>query len=532
MLNKKLYATIKSEIFFFLLLTAVVFCLYGKSINFDFTYHDDNSLILEKTEFLSNLKNIPQLFVTSCYYSGDFQYYRPILNLSFLLETTTFGLNTKIYHLTNIILFILALYSMYIFLLKLNANRTILKLLILLVSVHPILTSCVAWIPARNDTLLAIFIFLSFIFFVKYLKNNSFMNLLAYILFWTVALFTKETALLMLFVYVMFIFCFDYKLNKKEIFKNILIYVPIVIIYFYLRNVSVQAVGMKYYFTNMSLCLNNFITGISTYLYKFFIPSYIPIMLYDIGLVFKNIVVDIILLIIVLFSCYKKILNIKILLFSMIWFIAGLITTFLLQDYVYLNHRLIISLFGIVLLLAHIIYKLTTKYKALTKYLLALYIVLFFYYGFYSFNQQDKYQNKMIYFSNAYLDAPNYHGAVYWLARLHFESGNFDKAKELLKKTISLNNHSGNAYWENLFNTDLALIYYYEGYMDEAEELYKKSLESGIGKAQCYRNLSTIYLKRDKDINKAIEYAKLAVQEDPYDDGYKQYLQELQKINK
>ena len=76
----------------------------------------------------------------------------------------------------------------------------------------------------------------------------------------------------------------------------------------------------------------------------------------------------------------------------------------------------------------------------------------------------------------------------------------------------------------------MALIYYLEGNIDKAEELYNKSIEYGINKAQCYRNLSVIYLKRDNDINKATEYAKLAVKEEPYDDGYKQYLQKLTQI--
>ncbi len=52
----------------------------------------------------------------------------------------------------------------------------------------------------------------------------------------------------------------------------------------------------------------------------------------------------------------------------------------------------------------------------------------------------------------------------------------------------------------------------------------------GIKKAQCYRNLSVIYFKIDNETNKAVEYAKLAVKEEPYDDGYKQYLLNLQKM--
>ena len=524
MLKKEIYKILKSNLFFFLLLTTIVFSLYGKSINFDFTYHDDNSLILEKADFLSHITNIPKLFVTSCYYSGDFQYYRPILNLSFLVETSIFGFNTKIYHITNIILFILVLYLMYILLSKLKLNKTISKLLLLLISVHPVFTSTAVWIPARNDTILAIFIFLSFIFFIKYLEINSIKNLFPYVLLFAFALFTKETALLMLFLYPLFIICFDYELSKREIAKNVVILIFISIIYFCLRTISVQNVSINFYFDNVFACFNNFIVGMSTYIYNFFVPSYIPVMLYNTNLTVNNIVVDAFVLIVVIFLCYKKNINIKILMFSLVWFLIGLIATFLLQEYVYLNHRLIVSLFGIILLLVYVIDKVIVKYKNVIKYFSFLYIILFLCFFVYSFNLQNKYKNKYEYWNNAYIDASTYNGCYYWLSRFFLENKDFDKAKEFLEKAKYGDKHT--------YESDLALIYYREGNMDKAEELYNKSIEYGINKAQCYRNLSVIYLKRDKDINKAVEYAELAVQEEPYDDGYKLYLQELQKINR
>lgn len=511
---------LKSNLFFFLLLTTTVFSLYGKSINFDFTYHDDDGVILQKVDFLSHITNIPQLFLTSCYYSDDFKYYRPILNLSFLLETSIFGLNAKIYHSTNIILFILVLYLMYVFLSKLNINRTISKFLILLLSVHPILTSCVVWLPARNDTLLAIFIFLSFIFFADYLASHSKKYFILYVLFWTIALFTKETALLILFLYPIFVVCFDYNFSKKEIYKHVLAFIPILVIYFYLRNISVQSVNVSFYFQNITSCLNNFITGVSTYLYKLLVPCNIPIMLYDISLTINNIILDSLLLMMILFLCYKKILNIKILLFSVIWFVCGLLTTFLLQDYVYLNHRLIVSLFGIVMISVQVIDKLIIKYAEIKKYMIFIFAILFLFCFFNSFILQKKYCNKYEYWFDACLDAPTYHGVYYCISHLYVEQQNYIKAKEFLEKAMKLNG--------DIYASDLALIHYRQGNMDKAEELYKKSIDIGINKAQCYRNLSVIYLKRDNDFNKAMEYAQLAVQEEPYDDEYKKYLEVLQ----
>ena len=137
-------------------------------------------------------------------------------------------------------------------------------------------------------------------------------------------------------------------------------------------------------------------------------------------------------------------------------------------------------------------------------------------FSYISFFQQDKYKNRNNYWENAFSEAPKYHAFAYMLSRRYLEENNLQKSKELLLEAISLS--------DNRYLSDLALIYYREGDMNKAEELYNEAVEYGMNKAQCYRNLSVIYFKRDNDINKAIEYAKLAVQEEPYDDKYKKYL--------
>ena len=106
----------KTKLFFLAILFVVIFILFGKSINFDFINLDEDTLIEKNIAHLSSIKNIPKLFLTSCYFTKTSFYYRPLLSTSFCLETSLFGFNKKIYHFTNIIMFILSLYLMYIFL--------------------------------------------------------------------------------------------------------------------------------------------------------------------------------------------------------------------------------------------------------------------------------------------------------------------------------------------------------------------------------------------------------------------------------
>ena len=86
MLNKiKIFITNHFNVFVFLVFVTAGFSLYGKSLSFDWTYYDDDILILDKQEYLSfsNIKNI--LFTTVFGQEKD-KFCRPVLNLTFLCE--------------------------------------------------------------------------------------------------------------------------------------------------------------------------------------------------------------------------------------------------------------------------------------------------------------------------------------------------------------------------------------------------------------------------------------------------------------
>lgn len=508
---------LKSNLFFFLLLTSIVFSLYYKSIFFDFSYHDDNIIIINNLSFLSNIKNLPKLFQTSAFLFKENTYYRPILNLSFMLDSIICKGKPYYYHFINIILFLFAIFLMYIFLSKLNLNKTILKFLIILIAVHPIFTSTVVWIPARNDTLLAIFMFLSLIFFIKYLKNKTIINHFLYVLFFLIALFVKESAIFAPVIYFLLIFCFNYKINSKEVVKNIFIFIPIFVIYFYIRYLFVSSFAITQYLYNLPIYTKNIIDGITLHLSKIFFPDYIPLVLYEVNLGLKEILFDIIFIFFLIFILYKKLVDTKILIFGLVWFLIFIFPTFLLNEYVFLNHRLIFPITGIIIILTTFLDNLIKKYCSIKKYIMPLFLIVFV--GFYliSFKHENNYKNKYVYWPKAYLDAPTYHVTAYYISRLYFEKGDLKTTKRILYSILDKN---------KAYLADLALIYYYEGNMEKAEELFKQSIKLGINKAQCYRNLSVIYRKKD-NISKALEYAKFAVSEDTYDESYNQYLNKL-----
>ncbi len=581
---------LKSNLFFFLLLTVIVFSLYGKSINFEFTNHDDASLIVNNINYLSQWKNIPSLFTTSAYLSKNYYYYRPVLTLSFSIEAILFYNNTKIYHLTNIILFILALYLMYVFLSKLNTNKTVLKLLMILVCVHPILASSVVWIPARNDTLLAIFVFLSFICFIKYLEENSIKNLAFYILFFTISLFTKESAIFVTVLYILFMYCFDYKLSKKETVKNIFVFLGIFVIYFYLRHISVNTVKMNEHILYFKDYFDNVIYGYAYFIYKFFNFFDIPIMVDTLNINKVLHLVSYIFSFLILYvMCNKKTISFKVLLFCLAWFVLWLLPTFLFlkSNYLLLFHRMFIPSFAVILILCKLLERVWVKYK---KLFVMLYILLFGILCFNSSLQANKYSTPQSYikyskkictkspivqnvilqdyiykkdYDNAMKTAknlikkyPEFISGKIRMAQILYKQGKKDEAINMYIKIIqtakeeaqyvcykdlSMIYYEQNEFKKALFYAqkaynlkphnvevleNLATIYAKIGYYKEAIYILSDLLSFDKKNVQYMYNLGLLY-EASGNLDKAIEYAKLAVAQAPYDAGYNQYLKKL-----
>lgn len=431
---------IYSNLFFLLILFSVVFIVYGKAINFSITNLDDNELIYKNIDFISNLKNIPKFFVNDCYFDKSTQYYRPILTTSFSIESFLCKDNLKVYHITNILLYVCSLFIVFIFLSKLNFNKTILKFLVLLCSVHPVFSSVPVWIPARNDTLLTIFFLLSLMNFIDYVTKNKIKYLLLHFLFFFFSLFVKETTVLLVIIYPLLLYCFNLKINKKQIINNCIFVVPLLISYFILRKYSVQPVHISLYLNNFIYYVKNIFVGLMLYIEKFFYPTTMPIMIHDIRPTLQTYIINILVLFSLICIYYKKLIDKKIFIFALSFSFLAILPTFALEDYLFLTHRLIISLLGILMILTLIFEKLTHKYHNMNLLLGIIFIFIFFLFSFCSFMQIDKYKNSFTYWINAYKDSPEYHIACSGLAKEYIYLGYYDKAIDLLFEAKKLKN--------------------------------------------------------------------------------------------
>ena len=498
---KKILST---NLFFFIILFLVVFSVYSKSVNFSLSNFDDDELTIKKIDYISNLENIPKLFLKDCFYGNTSPYYRPILNISFSVESFLFNFNTKVYHLDNILLFIIALYCIFIFLSKLKTDKTILKCFIILFAVHPIFSSLPVWIPARNDLLVTIFFILSLINFFDYLNTNRKNKLMLHLLFFSLALFSKETTLILILIYPLFIYCFDLKINKKQIFINLSFIILLLSVYFTLRYFSVRSVNIL----PIQSYIKNILFGMMVYIEKLIYPVSMQVMLYDIKPTLQTYIVSCLAVISLIFIYLKKIIDRKIFIFAILFSLLAILPTFGLEEYSFLTHRLIISLTGIIIILTCYIKKITDKYPIIKRYLIILFAYIFLLFSFCSFFQIDKYKNGLIFWINAYKDAPTYYVCCNGLAKENLKLGNYKKAKELFYES----KRNKDIYDAEL---DICAVLILEGNLDEAKEKLLNLVEL---KEEV---ITLVYLSEifymEENIQKSIEFAKRAYKIDKED---------------
>ncbi|GAB1401197.1 hypothetical protein MASR1M68_01080 [Elusimicrobiota bacterium] len=252
------------------------------------------------------------------------------------------------------------------------------------------------------------------------------------------------------------------------------------------------------------------ITGLLTYIDKFIIPDYIPVMLYKIQLTPKLLTVNIILLLIMILVWFSRFINRKILLFSGIWFILSLLPTFFIPDYLLLFHRFIIPTVAVVILLSALTGEILTKYPFSKKYLLFLFIPLFVVFSLTSSSNSNRYRNTELFWTNAYIDAPNSPETLHGFAKVLMKQERYEKAKELIYEAMKSKNY--------IYIPTLGNILFLEKKYDEAEQIFLKALNENPENYmahQYYLNLSNIYLHK-MDFTKAVEFAEKSLELSPY----------------
>ena len=116
-------------------IATITVLLYGKVIPFGYVEHDDAILIKQDHQFLKDLSHIPEAFGRDVFHvtgmdSGKI-YYRPVLTISFMIDTQLGGTNLAVFHITNILIHILAACLLLHFLMALQVRKGVALFLVM-----------------------------------------------------------------------------------------------------------------------------------------------------------------------------------------------------------------------------------------------------------------------------------------------------------------------------------------------------------------------------------------------------------------
>jgi len=341
------------ELFYPFFIFLFSFLLYSQTINFKYTMFDDDSLLMANKEFFTNDGSLLKIFTTDAYMRSDMSFYRPLQNLSFLMDVKlSGGMNTWMFHFSNILVFCFIAFSLYFLLLKFKIAPLYAWLGALFYAAHPLFASSVAWLPARGDLLLTLFSIICFIFWIRFLNHKKYSALFITWLCFSLALFTKETAVFLpvLFLLYSLFFTSKPKIDFKMVLLGILMICTTVAWYF-LRAVSIADSDTSITFFGF---LRNFL-AIPASLALFAVPydfSTVPVITLT-----KIILGSAFLVLLFLLVAKKTTHSLGKKFFFLLWFLLFQLPTFFSKfiETDYLEHRFLLPLIGILIfLLIHI----------------------------------------------------------------------------------------------------------------------------------------------------------------------------------
>ena len=512
--NKSIYENKK---LFISLIAIGIFFLYSKIISFDFIGFDEPTLIFDNYKFIRDIGNIPEtfkhhIFDAPNHFNDSKDYYRPFLTISLILDAQ-FGGKTPtpaFYHFTNIIIHISCSLLLFLLFHRLKVNATGASLLTALFAVHPLLTQAIAWIPGRNDSLVTLFILLSFIFFLKHQEKPAWKYFFLHLLFFTMALYTKENAIMFVFVCFYYLFFIEKRIlvmnieDNGKVFKNFtrkykqpLIFIPgystIIICWFFMRNSALEGNtnGLSISSINESL-LRNFPLLIQ-YIQKSILPLNLSVMstIKD-----TNYILGFLSIFLIALGIYfTKQRRWNWMIFGIYWFVVFLLPSLLASYFEGLEHRAYLSIVGLLICISEfdIIKNLELNKFKFGKIGFAVVVL----YSIITFMRLPIFKNRLNYWVNAVSTSDNSSLSCLNLGKTYEEMGLYDKAIVAYGEGLKRNGE------ERMLHNNIGGAYIIQKKYTEAEFELKQELNSHPDNSYAYYNLGLVHKLTGK-IEKAV----------------------------
>ncbi len=395
-----------------LLLFIVLACtaVYYRTLSYDITYHDDDILLTNNLPVLKNISNIPRVITSDALFTHKkIPLYRPLQNVTFVLDAQL-GTNVVFScHLVNLLLHILCCFSVFYLLILFGFKRYYAFFGAMIYSVHFLFLHTVIWIPSRGDLLLSLFSFLAMITFLQLLRTNKWYYYVLNSGSFMFALFSKETAVMLPVLYIIYLFLF----SRKNMFRRgnwilAACYLGIAVLYFYLREISIDSgtshVKLSHFLINLQTIPETLLKIVAPVNFGV-MPSYNTMA----ALLGMLVIAGIIILFIIKKSWYNSLI-----LFSLLWYILFLIPVMFYRPayadyyYDYLDHRNYLPSLGIIMILLSILQRIGNTQERFfpTLKIMVFSVLILCYLVFMNFRLHGMYKDAISYSKSSIINNP------------------------------------------------------------------------------------------------------------------------------
>ncbi len=500
--------------YFLIALAAVI--VYGQSLFFDYSYFDDQQLILENAAILERAEPA-EIFFNDVFFGQNKFYYRPLLTWSLVWDWHWGGGTVFAFHFSNIIFHFLAASLLFYLLRLIFVKADSALVLTLIFTVHPALTQAVAWIPGRNDVLAAIFIFSALIFLSRWFRRERLLDLICLWLFFLLALFTKETTALLPFLALLWVIVFErqhftwFKLGLSAAGATV------AGIIWYLARLA--ALGPTVSGSIWSSLLTSLTTPV-VFLGKVFFPVNLSVYPVAQDVIWFYGILAVILLAFLFYSARVKKYGPS--LFGLLWFWFFIMLGSSRPDgdifRNFMEHRLYVPMLGLLIVLAE-----TDNFwrhwpLQRRRQLLA---ALLFLLSFLAWRHSNNFRDRFSFWQQATESSP--HAALAWrnLGAMHYLDGDLAKAENYFRQSLLLNDQ------EPMAHNNLAVVYLDRGDLWRAEAELKKELAINPGYDLALYNLGRVYYEKQRYLEAASLWREV-LRVNPYHQAAAQKLQAVQ----
>ncbi|MFC1667266.1 tetratricopeptide repeat protein [Candidatus Omnitrophota bacterium] len=516
--------TARTHILFIVLIIVIVF---SGSLKNDFVW-DDKYLIIDNPH-IKSLDYLHEIFTTQLYEGSQVHsnFYRPLQLLSFALDYSVWGLNPFGYHLTNLFLHIFNSALVYLILIAISSSAGLAMLSATFFAISPAISGIVYYISARSDLLMALFVFSSLLFFIKYIKCKNAVWYIFSLVSFALALLCKEMSIILLALLALQLFRSEKRARQR--LTMLLPYIVILIFYIALRfsilNFARGANPLIDFNYPATIPLwRRVLTDFKV------IPKYIGLLLFPYGLHMDSFVepakslfqVDVLFfmaLFIFLVLIIKKASRLSdLVIFGALWFLLTLlpvlniypISVFFGEGWLYM------PCVGFFIVLSVICQK-AVRPKAGRTLSNILIVIFFVYYALLNINYGRVWKDSISLFHNVLkyeTESPFIYLTYNNLAMAYYDKGEYNKSIEYCKKSISLSPDYQDAY------NNLGVTYMTIQKPVKAIAHFKKAISLKKDYVFAYRNLAHVYSYIGLT-DSAIRFSNMAIELDRY--SYKSY---------